>query len=90
MSLPEKVRGERVAEMTDERLRMIIHELSFLERERLDDAMDRAVSHAAEFLRHDPLDLPAFEQAVAAATEASPDWHALMTEYGRRQSGSPA
>lgn len=86
MNLPDKVRGERLADMTDERLLMVAHELSFLERERLDDAMDRAVSHAAEFLRHDPLDVPAFTQAVAAATEASPDWHATMTEYARRQS----
>lgn len=71
--------------MTDERLRMVIHELSFLERERLSDAMDKALAHAAEFLRHDPLDVPAFEAAVAAASEASPEWHAAMQEYARRQ-----
>ncbi len=85
MSLPDKVRGERLADMSDERLRMVAHELSFLERERLDDAMDRAVSHAAEFLRHDPLDGAAFSEAIQAATDASPEWHAAMTEYGRRQ-----
>ena len=84
MRLPEKVNGERLADMTDERLRMVAHELSFLERERLDDAMDRAVSHAEEFLRRDPLDGAAFAGAVAEATGASPEWHAVMTEYAHR------
>ncbi len=84
MGLPERVNGERLADMTDERVRMIAHELSFLERERLDEAMDAAVSRAEEFLRHDPLNTTAFAEAVAAATAASPEWHAAMGEYGRR------
>lgn len=85
MNLPDRIHGERLVDMSDERLRMVAHELSFLERERLDDAMDRAVSRAAEFLRHDPLDGAAFAEAVTAATEASPEWRAAMAEYGRRQ-----
>ena len=85
MNLPDKALGERLADMTDERLRMVVHELSFLERERLDDAMDAAISRAAEFVRHDTLDVEAFGAAVAAATEASPEWHAAMGEYARRQ-----
>ena len=85
MRLPDKVHGERLADMTDERLRMVAHELSFLERERLDDAMDTAISRVEAFLRHDPLDATAFIGAVEAATEASPEWHATMGEYGRRQ-----
>lgn len=85
--LPEKVHGERLADMTDERLRMVAHELSFLERERLDDAMDAAISRVEEFLRHDPFDAAAFAPAVEAATKASPEWHATMQEYARRAEG---
>lgn len=88
MRLPEEVHGERLSAMTDERLRMVAHELSFLERERLDEAMDAAISRAEEFLRHDPLDAAAFAEAVAAATGASPEWHAAMGEYGRRSHGT--
>ena len=87
MNLPEKIHGERLSEMTEERLLMVAHELSFTERERLGTEGDATVTHAEAFLRHDPLDVAGFVAALGAAKEASAEWHAAMREYARRHGG---
>jgi len=84
MRLPTSVHGESLADMDDTRLRMIIHELCFTERERLEQAMDRIITEAEFLMREEPLDKEKFLSLVDSATEASPEWHAAMREFASR------
>ncbi len=85
MRLPTSVFGETLAEMDETRLRMVIHELCFTDRERLDRSMDKIITEAEFLLREEPLDVPKFLALVETATEASPEWHAAMQEFAARQ-----
>ena len=71
--------------MDETRLRMVIHELCFTERERLPKEMDAVVTKAEYLLREEPLDVNGFLALVDSATEASPEWHAAMREFASRQ-----
>lgn len=84
MRLPTSVHGEVLADMDDTRLRMIIHELCFTERERLEQGMDRIITEAEFLLREEPLDKAKFLALVGSATEASAEWHAAMQEFASR------
>ncbi|RYG26343.1 hypothetical protein EON82_03745 [bacterium] len=85
MRLPTDFNGESFASMDDARLRMVIHELCFTERERLPREMDKIVTEAEYLLRQEPLDVPKFLQLVESASAASPEWHAAMSEFATRQ-----
>lgn len=88
MRLPTSFNGESFASMDDSRLRMVIHELCFTERERLPREMDAIVTEAEYLLREEPLNVERFLALVDTATEASPEWHAAMREFADRASKS--
>jgi hypothetical protein len=85
MRLPTSVFGETLAEMDETRLRMVIHELCFTERERLDRSMDVIITEAEFLLREEPLDKAKFLALTKTADQASPEWHAAMQEFAVRQ-----
>ena len=70
--------------MDESRLRMVIHELCFTERERLESDMDALVTEAEYLMREEPLNAAKFLMVVESATAASPEWHAAMHEFANR------